>query len=79
MPVTEWRDIVTNGVTEGARNTTATRLAGYLLRRSIDPLIALELLQSWNVAHCAPPLPPADIEKVVASIATKELKRRADG
>ena len=51
MPVTEWRDIVTNGVTEGARNTTATRLAGYLLRRSIDPLIALELLQLHTALH----------------------------
>jgi hypothetical protein len=39
--------------------------------------VALELLQLWNAANCAPPLPPKDIERIVNSIAGRELKRRA--
>jgi hypothetical protein len=39
----------------------------------------LELLKSWNETHCRPPLPVADIERVCASIAARELKRRQHG
>jgi hypothetical protein len=39
---------------------------------------SLGLLQSWNVACCTPPLPAADIERIVNSIAGKELRRRGN-
>jgi hypothetical protein len=74
-PPSAWRELI-KGVPEGARDTSATKLAGYLLRRHVDPLVTLELLHMWNETRCAPPLPAADIEKVVNSIAGKELKRR---
>ena len=45
-PPAEWRDLVRDGVGEGLRNQTVTRLAGYLLRRRVDPLVALELLST---------------------------------
>lgn len=77
-PASTWRELV-KGVAEGARNCSAARLAGHLLRRRIDPLVALELLQSWNATRCDPPLPEADIERIVASIARKELQRRGHG
>jgi len=76
-PPTEWRELI-EGVSEGARNCSATRLAGYLLRRQVDPFVVLGLLQAWN-ARCTPPLPAADIVRVVNSVAGKELKRRAGG
>jgi hypothetical protein len=76
-PPSQWRALVMDGVDEGQRDTSATRLAGYLLRRRIDPVVALELLQIWNEARCRPPLPPEDIERIVDSIASKELMRRA--
>jgi len=47
-----------------------------LLRRQVDPFVALGLLQSWNATNCTPPLPPRDIERIVNSIAGRELKRR---
>lgn len=78
-PVTEWRGIAANGVTEGARNATATRFAGHLLRHFVDPYVVLELMQSWNATRCSPPLPSKDIETLVASISTKEMKRRRHG
>ena len=73
----EWRDIITGGVDEGRRDDTVARLAGYLLRRHIDPIVTLTLLQSWNASSCRPPLPPADIERICNSVAGRELKRRS--
>ena len=52
-----------NGVAEGGRNDAVTRLAGYLLRRWVDPVITHELLQAWNQACCRPPL-PAERDKI---------------
>ena len=78
LPPEAWRELVANGAVEGTRNCTITKLAGHLLRRRIDPFVALELLQSWNATRCVPPLLAADIERIVASVASRELRRRAD-
>jgi hypothetical protein len=75
-PPAEWRELVAAGVAEGSRDCTAARLAGYLLRRRVDPFVALELLQSWNATKCAPPLSAGDIARIVDSICGNELKRR---
>jgi hypothetical protein len=72
----QWRGLVCNGVVEGQRNSSAARLAGYLLRRFIDPIVALELVQGWNAMRCSPPLPPAEIIAIVNSICGRELARR---
>lgn len=74
-PPAEWRAL-TKGVAEGARNCSTARLAGHLLRHHIDPLVVLDLLQCWNAGRCTPPLPEKDIERIVDSIAARELKRR---
>jgi hypothetical protein len=71
----EWQALI-KGVSEGARDCSLAKLAGHLLRHHINPFVALGLLQSWNATHCTPPLPAADIERIVSSIAGKELKRR---
>jgi Bifunctional DNA primase/polymerase, N-terminal/Primase C terminal 1 (PriCT-1) len=77
LPPEQWRELVAGGAVEGTRDCTITKLAGHLLRRRIDPFVALELLQSWNATRCVPPLPAADIERIVASVAGRELRRRA--
>ena len=53
----EWRGIVTGGVAEGARDCTIAKLTGHLLRRRVDPIVVLELMQVWNATRCTPPLP----------------------
>jgi hypothetical protein len=78
-PPAEWRELVENGVAEGARDNSVAKLAGHLLRRHVDPVAVLGLLQAWNDARCRPPLPPADITRIVHSIAGKELRRREVG
>jgi Bifunctional DNA primase/polymerase, N-terminal/Primase C terminal 1 (PriCT-1) len=75
-PSSEWRELVATGVGEGARDCTVTRLAGHLLRRRVDPFVVLELMQIWNTARCFPPLPAADIHRIVDSVCGLELKRR---
>jgi hypothetical protein len=72
----EWQQLVHDGVSEGARNSSVTRLAGYLLRRHVDPFVTLDLLQVWNATHCRPPLPGSDISRIVDSICGAELRRR---
>ena len=74
----EWRTLI-EGVGEGARDCSLARLAGHLLRHHVNPFVTLGLLQAWNATHCTPPLPAADIERIVNSIAGKELRRRGNG
>lgn len=71
-----WRTLIREGVAEGARNDALARVAGHLLRRYVDPHVALELLLAWNATRCRPPLPPGDIVVTVNSIARRELARR---
>jgi hypothetical protein len=75
-PPSGWRELVKNGVLQGQRDCTITRLAGHLLRRRIDPFVTLELLQTWNATRCTPPLPEIDVDRIVESIAGMELRRR---
>ena len=67
---------VKNEVEEGQRNVAAARLAGHLLRHSIDAHVVHELLQSWNAMHCRPPLSEAEVSRIIDSIAARELRRR---
>jgi hypothetical protein len=78
LPPEAWRELVTSGAAEGTRDNTIAKFAGHLLRHRIDPYVALELLLSWNATKCVPPLPATDIERIVASLAGRELRRRAD-
>jgi hypothetical protein len=68
--------VLTGHISEGRRDVTGAQLAGYLLRRYVDPIIAHELLQAWNEFRCVPPMPPNQVTKIVNSIAGKELRRR---
>jgi Bifunctional DNA primase/polymerase, N-terminal/Primase C terminal 1 (PriCT-1) len=77
-PPSEWRTLV-QGIGEGARDCSLTKLTGYLLRRHVDPFVALELIRIFNATRCTPPLPDRDIERIVSSVAGLELKRRQAG
>jgi hypothetical protein len=74
-PPVEWREFAT-GVVEGKRNATLAKVCGHLLRRYVDPDMTLQLLQSWNITHCQPPLSEDEVVRVYESIGRKELQRR---
>jgi hypothetical protein len=76
-PASCWRELFRNGVSEGARNATVARLTGHLLRRNIDPFVALELVTIWNAVRCKPPLDEQEVVKIVGSIAECEFNRRS--
>jgi len=78
-PSSEWHRLATDGVAEGARNDSIAKLSGHLLRRYVDPWVALELIRTWNAARCRPPLADKEIQQIHNSIAGKEIKRRAEG
>jgi putative DNA primase/helicase len=78
MPET-WRRLVAEGVDLGRRNDAVARLAGHLLRRELDPYVALDLIRCWNAVRCRPPLGEAEIRNTVKSIAAREMRRRAGG
>jgi hypothetical protein len=78
-PPSVWCSLIADGVSEGERNSAATRLAGYFLRHRIDALVTLELVQAWNALRCRPPLAEDEIACIVNSISGKELTRRRDG
>jgi hypothetical protein len=73
-----WRQFVCEGVAEGSRNATVAKLAGHLLRRYVDPVVTLELLQALNAARFRPPLSSEEVIQTVESIARKELRRRRE-
>jgi hypothetical protein len=75
-PPSEWRRLATDGVDEGQRDDSITRLTGYLLRRYLDPGVVRELVSCWNEQRCRPPLPPEDIDRIIASIAGREQGKR---
>lgn len=72
----QWREIAAKGAPESERNVVTTALAGYVFRHGIDRQVAAELLHCWNACRNQPPLPAAEVEKIVTSIGTRELRRR---
>jgi hypothetical protein len=75
-PTEEWVKLVGEGVREGGRNDAVARLTGHLLRKNVSSWITLALMQAWNAARCRPPLSEREVNTIVNSIATKELRRR---
>lgn len=76
-PLSHWRRLLRDGVTEGQRNTTIASLAGHLLNHHVDPEVTMELLLSWNITGCRPPLEPEEVARTVDSI-TRIHQREQD-
>ncbi|MGE5154832.1 MAG: bifunctional DNA primase/polymerase [Bdellovibrio bacteriovorus] len=67
-PLSHWRQLLRDGVAEGARNDNIASLAGHLLRHGVDPEVVTELLLTWNQGRCRPPLDADEVRRTVASI-----------
>lgn len=66
------------GIAEGERNDSITRIAGSLLRChrcGLDPKVSYQLLLAFNDARCKPPLSHEEVFSIVNSIAGAELNR----
>lgn len=67
-----WVPEALRGVPEGQRNTTCARLAGWFLRRGLDPVAVEAVLAESYARNCRPPFPASEVRKVVRSIASRE-------
>lgn len=76
QPATVWRELFLNGVDQGSRDDSCTKLAGYLAFRRLDPYVVLDIMQLWNANRCRPPLPAEDVERVVNSVYGAENRKR---
>ena len=71
-----WVAAARGTISEGARNSSATSVLGHLLRRFVDPFLAVSLLRSWNTCHCVPPIPDVELDVIIKSIINREALRR---
>jgi hypothetical protein len=71
-------DIIENGVSEGCRNDSLARVAGYYLSAhglDLDESETLNLCLLWNQSN-NPPLPKPEVQNTVRSIAKREARSR---
>ncbi len=62
---------------EGERNERITALVGHLFGSAFpDRVVLCDLVLTWNLAKCNPPLSTDEVINIVRSIATRESKKR---
>lgn len=71
-----WRKLWCEGVGEGGRNDGLARLAGYLFRRKLDPIMVDDMVRMWNRERLRPPLPDDEVGITIESVCKKEIQRR---
>lgn len=76
-PLAYWRDLIHDGVSQGARNNSIATLTGRLLWHDLDPAIITELLLCWNAVRCRPPLPDSEVVATVESIVRTHQRSKA--
>lgn len=77
-PDEDWVTKALQGVNEGERNSTATKLAGYWCGMGMAESQVVEMVRSWNLRNTVP-LPDKELLTITHSIATKEARKRAAG
>ena len=70
--VTSWVRDALRGVGEGQRDATCTRLAGFFLKKGLDPDVTVTLLTETFGRACQPSFSERDVRKCVLSIARRE-------
>jgi hypothetical protein len=71
-----WRSFVNEPVEGSHRGHAIARLYGLLVRRFIDPIVALDLARLFNELRCKPPLDAADVVRIALAVADREADRR---
>jgi hypothetical protein len=74
-PDEDWVTVAWRGVPVGERNSVAAQLSGFYLGGGNPEPRVLQMLLAWNLTN-KEPLPEKDIQKIVASIARTEARKR---
>lgn len=73
----DWKAFAHTIAPEGGRHNAIISLAGLLFyRMAPEAHLAGELLYSWNLTHCNPPLPELEVRRMVEWAAARERDRR---
>jgi hypothetical protein len=71
-----WRSFLDGAFDGSHRGRAIAKLAGMLLRRYVDPFVALSLCRMFNAVRCAEPLADDEVFRIVDRIARREADRR---
>ena len=74
----QWSSFLDDHVEGSRRSAAVARISGVLLRRYIEPEIALGLIRGWNESRCHPPLDEAELERIMKNITRRETARAKD-
>jgi len=74
-----WRQLVADGVEQGARNETIASLSGHLMRCGVDVDVIKELLVCWNRIRVRPPLDDTEVLRTVDSIRRTHQRHQEAG
>lgn len=74
-PAPTWVAMVRQGLPLGQRNAGLARIVGHLLARDVDARLVAELAHLVNT-RSGPPLDDDEVDRVVRSIAGREVRRR---
>jgi hypothetical protein len=74
----QWASFLDDHVEGSRRSAAIARISGVLLRRYIEPEIALGLVRSWNESRCHPPLDGEEIQRIMKNIVRRETARNRD-
>lgn len=78
-PPEAWRSFVDDRFDGSHRGWAIAKLAGLLLRRYLDPFVALSLCRLFNESRCVEPLEDIEVTRIVNRIAAREAERRNQG
>ncbi|NJL26711.1 MAG: DNA primase [Thermoanaerobaculia bacterium] len=70
-----WALTIAQPVAPGRRNQALAEVTGLLFRK-LPAAVAAELAQCWARVRLVPPLPDAEVQRTIDSIAGRELRRR---
>jgi Bifunctional DNA primase/polymerase, N-terminal len=75
-PPEAWRTFVDEDHDGSHRGWAIAKLAGLLLRKYLDPFVALGICEIFNQARCVEPLDGAEVSAIVNRVARLEARRR---
>jgi Bifunctional DNA primase/polymerase, N-terminal/AAA domain/Primase C terminal 1 (PriCT-1) len=74
---TDWPALLA-GAPQGERHATATRIAGHLLGKRLDPAEVETILLGY-AGRCVPPFDARDVRRIVHDLARKDQGKTGDG
>jgi hypothetical protein len=71
----EWRTFLGQEVEGSRRGHAVARFFGLLLRKYLDPYLALDTVRMFNTLRCRPPLSDDEVQEICEEVARREAAR----